>query len=71
VASIQAPFDLYRCSTQPGANFFPHHSPAISVPTDRVVLSDLAGYTHAQNFFQAMFSGPGVDGHCADFVLPP
>jgi hypothetical protein len=55
VASIQPPFDLYRSSTKPCANFFPRYLPAISVPTDRVVRSDLAGHTHAQNFLRVMF----------------
>ena len=27
VASVQPPFDLYRSSTKPCANFFPHYPP--------------------------------------------
>src|SRR5580704_9159160 len=46
---------LFRSSTKPRANFLPHYPPAISVPADRVVLSDLASHTHAQNFFQVLF----------------
>ncbi|HVA18130.1 MAG TPA: hypothetical protein VMV59_10520, partial [Candidatus Dormibacteraeota bacterium] len=56
VASVQPPFDLYGSSPKPGTNFFPHYSPAISLPAYRVVLSHFAGHAHTQDFFQAMFA---------------
>jgi len=56
VASIQAPFDLYRSSTKSRTNFFPSHAPTVSLPAYRVVLSHFAGCAHTQDFFQAMFA---------------
>ncbi|HEV3481951.1 MAG TPA: hypothetical protein VGR97_06435 [Candidatus Acidoferrales bacterium] len=54
MASVQPPFDLYRSSTQPRTNFFPHDSPVISVPADGVVLRHPTCCAHTQNFLQAM-----------------
>jgi hypothetical protein len=62
VASIQAPFDLDRRSTQPRTNFFPSYPPAVSLPAYRVVLSYFAGHAHTQDFFQALFASQSSMG---------
>jgi hypothetical protein len=54
--AIQSPFDFHRRSAKSRADFFPGHSPAVSVPTHGVIFCHFASQAHAQNFFQAMFS---------------
>ena len=43
-------------SPKPRTNFFPGHTPAISIPAYRVVLSHFAGHAHTQDFFQVLFA---------------
>src|SRR6266536_3430791 len=46
--------DLPR-SAKTCADFFPWHTPTVSLPADGVIFCHLADHAHTQDFFQAMF----------------
>lgn len=47
VRAIQSSFDFHLRSTKPRADFLPGHAPALAIPTDGVIIGDLASHPQA------------------------